>query len=121
MIESYRGAYVRSFWLMCMELAFDDGALVTPGRDVSFNDKSLELDERSVASIEFPKEDRVATISFLDFVDGRVPDDVIRDRVIVIGADTTKMPTIETPIGKLGIHRVMNLQLIGLYEHFASK
>lgn len=121
MIESYQRTYVRSFWLMCLELAFNDGALVTPGRDVSLNDKSMPLDERSLATIEFPKEDRVATISFIDFINGKVPDDAIRDKVIVIGADTAKMPTVETPIGKLGIHRAMNLQLLALYEHFASK
>ncbi|MBC8108724.1 MAG: CHASE2 domain-containing protein [Anaerolineae bacterium] len=119
-VEAYRGAYVKSLWTICMELAFNDGALITPGREMSINDKSLELDEQSIVTIEFPKADRVETISFIDFVNGKTPDAAIKDKVLIIGADTAKMPTVDTPIGKLGMHRTMNLQLLALHAHFTQ-
>ncbi|CAN5474619.1 hypothetical protein BH09PLA1_BH09PLA1_05890 [soil metagenome] len=119
-VEAYRGAYVKSFWTICLELAFNDGALITPGRELNINDKPLELDEQSIATIEFPKADRVETISFVDFINGKTPDAAILDRVLIIGADTAKMAMVNTPIGKLGMHRAMNLQLLALYAHFAQ-
>lgn len=119
-VEAYRDAYVKSFWTICVELAFNDGAVITPGREMNINDKSLELDEQSIATIEFPMADRVETISFLDFVNGKTPEAAIKDKVLVIGAETAKMPTVVTPLGKLGMHRVMNLQLLALHAHFTQ-
>jgi adenylate cyclase len=120
MIEAYQGAYVKTFWAVCMELAFNDGALITPGRDFNINDRSLELDDHSIATIDFPKADNVETISFVDFLNGKTPADAIKGKVVIIGADFAKMPTVDTPAGKIGIHRAMNLQLLALYAHFSQ-
>jgi len=30
------------------------------------------------------------------------------------------MPTVDTPLGKMGIHRAMNLQLLALHAHFSQ-
>ena len=120
-VHGYRAAYVKSFWTVCLELAFDDGAVITPGREMLINDKPIELDEQSQGAIEFPKNDQVDTISFIDFLNGKVPPESIQNRVVIIGADTAKMPTVDTPIGKLGIHRAKNLQLLALHAYFAAR
>jgi len=120
MIEAYQTAYVKTFWTVCLELAFNDGALVTPGRDISINNKSLELDDHSIGSIEFPQSDKFESISFLDFLNGKTPESAIKDKVLIIGADIGKMPTVDTPLGKMGIHRAMNLQLLALHAHFSQ-
>lgn len=120
-VEAYQAAYVKSLYTICIELAFNDGALITPGREMQINDKPIELDDKSLATVELSNEDRVPTVSFLDFINGKVPDEAIKDRVLIIGCDTAKMPTLDTPAGKIGIHRAFNLQLLALYKHFAAQ
>ena len=119
-IEAYQNAYVKSLQTICLELAFNDGALITPGREMQINDKPIELDAKSLATIEFPNEDGVATVSFVDFINNKVADTAIKDRVVIVGCDTPKMPTADTLAGHIGIHRAFNLQLLALYSHFSA-
>ena len=119
-IEAYQTAYVKSLQLICIEMAFNDGALVTPGRDVNINDKSLELDDHSIATIDFPSADKVQAISFVDFINGKAPDVAIKDKIVIIGVNTAKVPTVDTPIGKVNANRLFDLQLLALYAHFTQ-
>lgn len=119
-IEAYQTVYVKTLHLICIEMAFNDGALITPGRNVQINDKSLDLDDQSIATIQWPTSDRLETISFVDFVNGKAPEAVIRDKILIIGVDTAKVPTVDTPLGKLNVHRVFALQLLALYAHFTK-
>jgi len=114
-IEHYRGNYVKSLCLSCIELATGKTATVVPGKSVALGDKAVALDERSEVPIDYPAEDGLKYISLVDFLDAKALPEV-KDRIVIVGWDVDTFEPLETPIGKVRPHRLFYYTLISLYR-----
>lgn len=115
-VEQYGGRYVKSLWTACVELALDRRATVVPGQSVAFGDKRLALDEKSQAGIRLPSQDSLNYISLVDFLSDQKTGGDIKDRVVVVGLDDSTVPTVQTQIGALRVHRLFLYVLQSFYQ-----
>jgi hypothetical protein len=115
MIEAYGDRYVESLTTACLELALSGTASFQPGASVRFGSRSIELDAQSRAMVRFPESDNIAYISLVDYL-GSAPRPEVKDRIVIIGADVVRMPTLPTRAGPIRPHRLFYCTLLSLYQ-----
>lgn len=121
MVERYRGAAVKSLYTCALELAFEEKAEVVPGKFVKIGQRKLVLGELSQVPIEFPEQDKLEYFSFVDLLNGKVPAEAIKDRVVILGYDGAKMEASKIPAGEVKGHRVFCYQLFSVYDQMAGQ
>jgi adenylate cyclase len=118
--ERYGGLPVKSLATCCLELAFGARANIAPRESLMIAGKSVSLDNFSQFRVKFPARDDLDYVSFLDFIHGRISPDAVKDRVVIIGYDGQGMSTINTPVGKLKLHRAFCYGLLAAYDRLES-
>ena len=115
LVERLGNGHVKSLYVPILELALNVGAHLTPGISMEFGSSVLRLDARNEATITFPQRDDMRYISLVDFLE-KTPRPEVKDRVVIIGYDGDRSPTVQTPIGALKIHRAFYYVLVSIYR-----
>jgi adenylate cyclase len=116
----YRGVYYKSLYTAALELAGGKPASMVAGSEVKFGEKSIGTDARCFAGVKLPAADGLVAHSFVDLLDGKVPAEALKDRVVILGYDGARMPANETAIGKVKGHRCFCYQLFSLWERLGA-
>jgi len=115
--ERYGDRVVKSLYLCCLELAFDDRASVIPARSIKLHGKTVPMDDRSEIGVEYPVKDDLPHISFADFIDDSARPEV-KDRIVILGYDSDRIESVDTPMGKIHLHRAFVYALMSMYRRF---
>jgi hypothetical protein len=114
-IESYRGRFVKSLWLCCIEATTGQTAQVKPGEQLKIGNRILKLSRDSQLAISFPAADHLDSISFCDLLSGTVDAKKIKNRIVIIGYDGDIRGQVKTPLGEMNRHRAFCYMLFSLY------
>lgn len=105
-VVKYRGKVYKSIWISTLEILLNQKSRIDYGNKIYFKDKGLILDNFQCIKIELPKKDEIEYVSFVDFINGTIDKDKIKDNVIIIGYDGINQPIFDTTIGKIKAHRL---------------
>jgi adenylate cyclase len=105
MVEEYRGVAYKSLVLCCLELAVGAQAHTKPGERIYIGKSYLPVDALNVYRADLARLEPVNIISFAQLLDGEVRREDIEGRVVIVGMDSARMPTLSTRFGTMGIHR----------------
>lgn len=103
LVEDYRGLSYKSLIVCSIELALDTSARAASGK-VYFGGRSLRVDDSNVFHANLSNT-AVSVISFADLIEGRIEPRQIDGRVVIMGWDAARTPTIKTEVGAVRIHR----------------
>jgi len=112
LLVKYQGRYVKSLYIAALELAVGEPATAVAGQAVKIAGKSIPLDPDCTAKVTLPKEDKMIAYSFVDLINGKIPAEALKERVLVLGYDGKQMPPINTTMGKVTGHRVFSYQTV---------
>ena len=105
LVEKYQGAAYKSLIVCCLELATDGLAHIGPGNRVHVGNGFLPVNESCVYTANLNDLEPIKTISFSRLLAGEVKADELAGRVVLIGWDSSRTPTLPTPDGPVPIHR----------------
>ncbi len=105
LIEEYRGASYKSLIVYGLELAVGAQARVLDGMRIEIGDGYLPVDAKNLYLANLASLEPLKIISFDRLLSGGVAIDEIEGRVVIIGLDSSTIPTLETGHGRMGIHR----------------
>jgi len=120
LVERYRGAPYESLVLCCLELATGTRASSPKKGRIEIGEGFLPVDPLNVYRATPDGSEAYGTISFANLLEGSVDEGEIRGRVVIIGMDTAKMPTLTTPAGAVGIHRYFVQCLASAYRDLVA-
>ncbi|HET6251548.1 MAG TPA: CHASE2 domain-containing protein [Tepidisphaeraceae bacterium] len=115
LVERYRGKYVKSLFLSCLEAATGEKTRFAGKQSVQLGSRRVQLNDHGESAASYPDRDDMPSISFADFVD-RKPHASMKDRVVIIAYDSSRFEAIDTPMGKVRPHRVFYYALGSLYR-----
>jgi len=121
LVEGYRGASYKSLILCCLELAVGAKARVNDGVRIQIGDGYIPVDARNVYRVDLTNLEPLKIISFERLLAGGVGRDEIKGRVVVIGLDSSPIPTLLTEHGRMGIHRFFVQCLAASYRTLRAK
>lgn len=104
MVVGYRDRYYKSLVLICLEMAYDSAAKFEEGGLIYIGPKHLAASSQYSLGVKLSETNSIQPISLLDLLSGKSGQD-LRGRVVVIGYDTPKAPTITIFTKSYGIHR----------------
>ncbi len=118
MLETYRDRTVKSVCLSAIELATGRKALIEPGRQIRFGDLTLPLDElnRVSTTLTPAKPAPVSAVSFLSLLDGQADAAALKGKVVILAYDGPNIHSADSPLGKMGAHRLFVAVFRALYE-----
>ena len=104
----YQGAPYKSLIVCCLELATNEQAHIGPGDKIWFGRGFIPVDKSNVYKGDLPREapTPAEVISLATLLSGKAGRDKIAGRVVIIGWDSARTPTINTEGGKTRIHRL---------------
>jgi CHASE2 domain-containing sensor protein len=105
LIEEYRGASYKSLIVCCLELAVGTQARVKDGIRIEIGNGYLPVNAKNVYRADLASLEPLKIMSFERLLAGGVPRSEIEGRVVIIGFDSSQIPTLETDHGRMGIHR----------------
>lgn len=120
-LENYQGKTVKSLLLCAAELAAGQPARLRPGKSVSVGTLTALLNAENQTWVDFPATSTLASFEFADLVDGTLPADALKGRVVVLAYDGPNSHTVATPFGKLAAHRAFLLLLKSFYESSSAR
>jgi CHASE2 domain-containing sensor protein len=114
----YLDRNVISLTLATLQTALGDAPLtIQSGKEVMIGQYRLPIDTTNQISLtndaldESRDVNKINAISFIDIVDGKISSQVLKDKVIVIGYDGSKMHKVKTRFGESKAHRLFWLGL----------
>lgn len=111
-----------SLTVAAISLALGDTALtIQPGKQIRLGNKTVSLDAQSqimLSATTFRNADDTAYFSFADVVEGKVAPQALRGKVVVIGYQGSKMPTVRTNAGATKLHVAFWLGLQDAWKQF---
>ncbi|HAZ14802.1 MAG: hypothetical protein A2X86_22235 [Bdellovibrionales bacterium GWA2_49_15] len=114
LVVSYKTMLVPSLWLAALELLEGAKGKVVIGKNATIGKLVLPVNDAGEAKYQLPASDKIDSLSFTDLVGGRIDQKKLRGKIVILGVDVEKIPTFETKIGKIGIHRLFYHALVGL-------
>lgn len=115
LIEEYQGVAYRSLVLCCLELALNAPARVAPNR-IYLGERFLPVSAANSFQADLSQLESLKIISFARLLAGDVPKAELEQRVILIGLDSRKIPTLATEHGRMKIHRFFVQCLAATYR-----
>jgi len=105
LVEQYKGDAYKSLIICCLEMAAGGPAYIEPGNRVRIGNGFLPVNESNVYTASLKDLDPIKPISFARLIAGEVKSDELAGRVVIIGWDSSRTPTLPTPDGPVPIHR----------------
>lgn len=115
-LERYRGQYVKALLLCTLEMALEAKAEVFPGKNLVIRGRSVPIDDENQLTIDFPARDELGYLPFHDVLSGALDPAKLKGKVVILGYDGPKMPSLTTPIGQVKGQRVFIYALESLYR-----
>jgi hypothetical protein len=106
LLETYGGKTVKSLFLCSIELAIGKKAIIQPGRKAVVGSIILNLDPLNQTSVALKSLHPLTYIPFYDVLENDEWFDQVKDKLVILGYDGSKMPTIETELGAISAHRL---------------
>ena len=119
LVEEYRGVGYRSLLLCCLELALDAPASVEPGR-IHIGRGFLPVSALNTFHADLGQLESIKVIPFVQLLSGEVTEAEIKKRVVVIGLDSARTPTLATERGRIKIHRFFIQCLAASYRTWTA-
>ena len=106
LLETYRGKTVKSLFLCSIELAIGKKAIIEPGRKTVIGSIVLKLDTLNQTSVSLESIHKINYIPFHDILEKDDWFTRVKNKVVILGYDGPKIPTIETKFGAFSAHRL---------------
>jgi hypothetical protein len=120
LIEVYQGHWVKSFYINALELETGQSANYSSGTNVTFGTRSLSFDKFGEHAITTDLES-LDYIPFHHVLDGTVPDDRFRGKVIILGYEGNRIHAIHTRWGEIRAHRLFVQSLLALHRDLQER
>lgn len=114
-LEWYRGNYVKSLPLCCLELAAGQTARIQAGEQMQLAGHTLKMNSASQVAVSFKTGEPMNSVSLSDFIAGTVAPEKIKDKVILVGYDGSDN-LLKTAAGNIPAGRVFYYGLLSLYQ-----
>jgi len=119
LIERYDGSHVRSLYFAVLQYVLPE--LNLQGTTLVNGNINIALNARLEMRVRYPQQDTLEYVSLADLLQGRVNLELFKDKVVIIGWDGKRSPTIDSPAGKLKTHRIFLYGLFDMYEQLREK
>ncbi len=116
-IENYQGRPVKSLTLVALEMATSERAQVVSGERVVLGKRQIRIDEDNQIRLTRLDARELPYVSFSALLEGKVDARQVRDKVVVIGYDGSKMHALTLPTGPVKAHRLF---YVGLLDAFGQ-
>ncbi len=116
LIETYRGRAVKSLMLCAVELAIGSKMTLLPSKQIQLGAFTARLDALNRAVVSYPSSDTLKVLELAELLDGTLPKEALKGKVVILGYDGPNIPVIATGLGNRGAHRAFILLLKSFYE-----
>lgn len=116
LIESYRGASVKSLLLCAVELATGERAISSATGTLTFMGRALPTDERFRLSVPIADRRPLETLTLHDLLDGTIAASSLQGKVVILAYDGPHIDRLESGYGTVGAHRLFVLLLRDFYQ-----
>jgi len=113
-LETYRGDTVKALLLCSVEMALGQEASFRSDSEVKVGDFVIPLGRQNQVSLSIQAGAKLPFFQFEDLIDGTLPKNALKGRVVILGYDGPNIPTVVTPTGNVGSHRAFVLYLKAL-------
>ena len=98
----FQGTLYPSLGVQGLRLYFDADIKRVDAHHLELAGRSIEVDERGFAMLNFYKRDQYRTISFLDLYNGRIDPSFFKDKIVILGITEVGAGDVApTPIGNI--------------------
>lgn len=118
-IEIYQGRPVKSLTLVALEMAARERAQIISNERVLLGKRQIKLDENNQIRLGKIEARDPAYTSFSQLLDGKAGAARLRDKVVVIAYDGSKMHALTTSAGPIKAHRLFYLGLLDAWSQLA--
>lgn len=105
LVEEYRGEAYKSLILCCLELATGATARVATDSRIYIGSGYMPVNASNIYRADISQLESLQVISFARLLAGDVQKEEIEGRVVIIGWDSSRTPTLPTEHGRMTIHR----------------
>lgn len=119
-IENYQGRPVKSLTLVALEMATSERAHIVSGERVLLGKRQIRIDEDNQIRLTRLDAREPPYVSFSLLLEGKVDAQRIRDKVVVIGYDGSKMHALTTPAGLIKAHRLFYAGLVDAFGQLGA-
>lgn len=116
LVESYRGKTVKTLIACAAEMALGDEIAIKTNDVVSIGKYTARLNPQNRVAVSVEQVAPVPSVDFNSLLAGTLPENTLRDKVVIIGYDGAKAPQNKSPLGPMGVHQLFVLLLRGFYE-----
>ena len=116
LVEEYQGIQYKSLIICCLELAIHAPARVAKDSRIYIGSGYLPVNASNVYRADVSGLESLKIISFAHLLAGDVKKEEIEGRVVIMGWDSTRTPTLPTAHGKMRIHRLFSQFLAASYR-----
>lgn len=115
-IESYRGASVKSLLLCAVELATGERAIPSAAGTLAFMGNTLPTDELFRLSVPIVDLSPLETLTLHDLLDGSIAASSLKGKVVILAYDGPNINRLDSGYGAVGAHRLFVLLLRDFYQ-----
>lgn len=119
-IENYQGRPVKSLTLVALEMATGERAHIVSGDRVELGKRQIRIDEDNQICLTRLDVREPPYLSFSLLLEGKVDARQVRDKVVVIGYDGSKMHALTTSAGLIKAHRLFYVGLVDAFGQLAA-
>ncbi len=119
-VVKYKDGVFPSLELAALELALGQPAQITLGNKITLAGHSLPVDAAGKVQTQLPAKDQIDSISFLDVLKGTFDKERVAGKIVILGYDAQKTPTLETLQGPIRIHRLFYYSLENFYKQLMA-
>ena len=116
LIESYRGASVKSLLLCAVELAAGERATSSATGTLALMGNALPTDERFELSVPIVDRSPLETMTLHDLLDGSIAASSLKGKVVILAYDGPNISRLDGGYGAVGAHRLFVLLLRDFYQ-----
>ena len=104
--EEYNSIIYPSLIVYCLELATGKKAVFSSQNTVKFGNHTLTVNESNIYSGTINHWQTIPHLSLVDLMEHKTPQEDLKGKIVILGWDTSKTPTIETKHGPRRVHRL---------------
>jgi hypothetical protein len=117
LIETYKGHAVKSLFLSTIEFVTGRTAEISPERHIQVGNLTFEMGTSNQTHVNFNSLIEIKYIPFHEVLDGVGWKNKVKDKIVILGYDGSRIPKIETNQGAIPIHRLFVHVLQTLFQN----
>lgn len=119
-IESYQGKTVKSLLVCAVEIATGQKMLLQPSKSITIGNLVASLDSLNRVNVALTRQEPLAALEFNDLIDGTLSSATLKGKVVIIAYDGPNIHQVDSPVGRIGAHRLFLMYSRKFYETSAT-